>query len=543
MLKHLYIQNFILIDEINLDFESGFSAFTGETGAGKSILIDAISTLSLTRASSTLIAKGKDRAIIEATFDLHSDPHACKAMEESGFDVNDETTFTREIHANGKSVARIDLRVVTSSLMKDILLNQIDIHGQRDTAYLLNTGRHIHLLDEYLKDDDLLNSVKDAYMTYDALRKEKQKAEQETYNENDAEFFMYQIKEIEDAKLKIGVEKNEKQYKLIKDSLDKLNSIFTLYDDHLSSDLYDFNKQISSLKTDASLEAIQTAVNDSYYAIDDAMQQLHSYLDGMDMSEEDINTMEERLFEIQRLKRKYGRTIQDILDKKEELQNQVDSITHRQEYLDALNAKIQKAYDVYHLHACELSAFRKKESHRLDEEIQSHLNDLMLPNARFVTSFTDSEPSLYGDDHVEFLISMNQGEDPKPLAKTASGGELSRLMLGLKIIFTHLQGISTVIFDEIDTGVSGPVASSIGKKMKLLSKSTQVFSVTHLAQVASCADQNYFVSKTDTDGVTHSSVKRLNKKEIIEQLALIASGEVTKASLKAASELYQRNQQ
>ena len=539
MLKHLYIQNFILIDEINLDFESGFSAFTGETGAGKSILIDAISTLSLTRASSTLIAKGKDKAIIEATFDLHSDPHACKAMEESGFDVNDETTFTREIHANGKSVARIDHRVVTSSLMKDILLNQIDIHGQRDTAYLLNTGRHIHLLDEYLKDDDLLNSVKDAYMTYDALRKEKQKAGQETYNENDAEFFMYQIKEIEDAKLKIGedeeLEKSEKQYKLIKDSLDKLNSIFTLYDDHLSSDLYDFNKQVSSLKTDASLEAIQTTVNDSYYAIDDAMQQLHSYLDRMDMSEEDINTMEERLFEIQRLKRKYGRTIQDILDKKEELQNQVESITHRQEYLDALNTKIQKAYDVYHLHACKLSAFRKKESHRLDEEIQSHLNDLMLPNARFVTSFTDSEPSLYGDDHVEFLISMNQGEDPKPLAKT--------LMLGLKIIFTHLQGISTVIFDEIDTGVSGPVASSIGKKMKLLSKSTQVFSVTHLAQVASCADQNYFVSKTDTDGATHSSVKRLNKKETIEQLALIASGEVTKASLKAASELYQRNQQ
>lgn len=547
MLKHLYIQNFILIDEINLDFESGFSAFTGETGAGKSILIDAISTLSLTRASSSLIAKGKGKAIIEATFDLHSDPHACKVMEESGFDVNDETTFTREIHANGKSIARIDHRVVTSGLMKEILLNQIDIHGQRDTAYLLNTGRHIHLLDEYLKDDDLLNNVKDAYTTYDALRKEKQKAEQETYNENDAEFFMYQIREIEEAKLKIGedeeLEKSEKQYKLVKDSLDKLNSIFRLYDDHLSSNLYDFNKQISSLKTDDSLEAIQTTVNDSYYAIDDAMQQLHSYLDGMDMSEEDINAMEERLFEIQRLKRKYGRTIQDILDKKEELQNQVDSITHRQEYLDAIDAKMKKAYDVYQLHASKLSAFRKNESHRLDEEIQSHLNDLMLPNARFVTFFTDSEPSLYGDDHVEFLISMNKGEDPKPLAKTASGGELSRLMLGLKIIFTHLQGISTVIFDEIDTGVSGPVASSIGKKMKLLSKSTQVFSVTHLAQVASCADQNYFVSKMDTDGVTHSSVKRLNKKETIEQLALIASGEVTKASLKAASELYQRNQQ
>ena len=547
MLKHLYIQNFILIDEINLDFEEGFSAFTGETGAGKSILLDAISTLSFSRASASLISKGKDKAIIEATFDITSDKHACSVMKESGFDVQDETTFTREIHSNGKSVTRIDHRVVTSSLMKDVLKYQIDIHGQRDNAYLLNTATHIHLLDEYLNDLDLLQQVQDAYKKYDSLCKEKENALKDTYNESDAEFFTYQIHEIENSNLKNGedeeLEEKEKNYKLMKDMLDKLNAIFHLYDEEVSDGLYELNKLVSSLKSNDSIESIQNIINDSYYSINDALEQLHHVLDDMDMSEDDVNAMEERIFEIQKLKRKYGRTIEDIYLKKEELQNQVDMITHKQEYLNQIDAKITSAFEDYQSYALKLSKVRKEGSHKLDEEIQKHLEDLMLPNAKFYTEITEDNPSEKGNDHVEFLIRMNQGEDLKPLNKTASGGELSRLMLGLKIIFTHLQGIQTVIFDEIDTGVSGPVASSIGKKMKLLSKNTQVFSVTHLAQVAACSDHHYFVSKNDIDGITHSSVKLLNQKESIEQLAIIASGEITKASLSAAKELYQRNHQ
>ncbi len=547
MLKHLYIQNFILIDEINLDFEEGFSAFTGETGAGKSILIDAISTLSISRASSSLISKGKDKAIIEATFDITHDPHACKIMEESGFDVNDENTFTREIHSNGKSVSRIDHRVVTSSLMKDILKNQIDIHGQRDNAYLLDTSTHIHLLDEYLNHESLLKDVKEAYEKYSSLCAEKEKALQDTFNESDAEYFSYQIDEIERASLKVGedeeLEQKEKQYKLLKDSLDKLNAIFHLYDDEVSDHLYELNKMVSNLKSDDELESIQNTINDSYYSISDAMDQLRSFLDGMDMSEDEVNEMEERIFEIQKLKRKYGRTIEDILQKKEELKAQIEMITHKQEYLEQIDSKIEKVFQQYEKLANKLTKSRNEGCQKLDEEIQVHLNDLMLPNAVFHTNITEHKPSMYGSDNVEFLISMNKGEDLKPLNKTASGGELSRLMLGLKIIFTRLQGINTVIFDEIDTGVSGPVASSIGKKMKLLSKDTQVFSVTHLAQVAACADHHYFVSKNDVDGITHSNVKLLNKDETIEQLALIASGEITKASLSAAKELYKRNQQ
>lgn len=546
MIKHLYIQNFVLIDELNLDLYDGFSVFTGETGAGKSILIDAISLLCADRANPSYVQKGADRAIVEGTFDLKKDMHALQVLQEAGFDVSEETTFTREIHANGKSVARIDHRSVTLSLMRDVLTNEIDIHGQRDTAYLLNTNTHIHLLDAYLKDEKELEEVKKAFRTYDALLKERDQALRETYNENDLEYFRYEISEIEDAALKEGEDEElalkEKNYKTVKESYEKLNTVFSMYDDSFSDAFYEMNHLVQSLKLEGDIETVQGAVNDSYYSFNDAMEQLRTLLDSFDLSEDDINAMEERLFMIQKLKRKYGHTIPEILAKKEELEKQVQVITHRQEFVDEMNRKVSAAEKTYQEKAGILTALRRKRAKELDEAIAVHLQELMLPNARFKTDLQAGSPSLYGSDKIEFLISMNKGEDLKPLAKTASGGELSRLMLGLKVIFTRLQGIQTVIFDEIDTGVSGPVATAIGRKMRSLSENCQVISVTHLAQVAACAKNHYFVSKSDEDGTTHTSVAVLNQKEKIEQLALIASGSVTPASLKAAEELYRRNQ-
>jgi DNA repair protein RecN (Recombination protein N) len=546
MIKHLYIQNFVLIDELNLDLYDGFSVFTGETGAGKSILIDAISLLCADRANPSYVQKGADRAIVEGTFDLKKDMHALQVLQEAGFDVSEETTFTREIHANGKSVARIDHRSVTLSLMRDVLTNEIDIHGQRDTAYLLNTNTHIHLLDAYLKDEKELEEVKKAFRTYDALLKERDQALRETYNENDLEYFRYEISEIEDAALKEGEDEElalkEKNYKTVKEFYEKLNTVFSMYDDSFSDAFYEMNHLVQSLKLEGDIETVQGAVNDSYYSFNDAMEQLRTLLDSFDLSEDDINAMEERLFMIQKLKRKYGHTIPEILAKKEELEKQVQVITHRQEFVDEMNRKVSAAEKTYQEKAGILTALRRKRAKELDEAIAVHLQELMLPNARFKTDLQAGSPSLYGSDKIEFLISMNKGEDLKPLAKTASGGELSRLMLGLKVIFTRLQGIQTVIFDEIDTGVSGPVATAIGRKMRSLSENCQVISVTHLAQVAACAKNHYFVSKSDEDGTTHTSVAILNQKEKIEQLALIASGSVTPASIKAAEELYRRNQ-
>ncbi len=546
MLKHLYIRNFVLIDQLDLDFSSGFSAFTGETGAGKSIMIDAISILCGERASTSYITKGEEKSIIEGTFDLTGDQHAIEAMEAAGLDIADETTFTKELHRNGKTVCRIDHRIVTASLMKEILHNEIDIHGQRDTAYLLNTAGHIHLLDEFLGIQSQVNVVTDAFFAYDKLVHEKNRSLEETYNENDLEYFMHQVEEIDEAQLQPGedeeLQTKEKEYKSYKESIERFNQITGLYEESLSDELYELQRMVQGLDDMEPFEEIKKDIIDGYYQINDAMERLQHSVSSASMSEEEINEMEERLFIIQRLKRKYGRSIEAVLQRRDEIQQQINQITHRQEYLDQIDRKIHKALQKYQDLARNLTAERFKRAHLLDESIANILKELKLPNARFQTSMTTCEPSQFGNERVEFLIAMNQGEDFKPLAKTASGGELSRLMLGLKVIFSGLQGIQTVIFDEIDTGVSGSVATAIGRKMHALSQTCQVFAVTHLAQVAACADHHYLIAKQDFDGRTHTSIHQLDETEILEQLALIASGEVTDASLHAASELYQRNQ-
>lgn len=545
MLKHLYIKNFILIDELNLDFKSGFSAFTGETGAGKSIMLDAISILCAERAGASYISKGKEKAIIEGTFDLSQNQHAIDVLAEAGLETTEDVTFTRELLSSGKSVIRIDHRIVTLSLAKDILRDEIDIHGQRDTAYLLNTANHIRLLDTFLQVDEELKQVKESYQEYARLIKEKEKALQNEFNENDLEYFQYQIQEINQANLKIGEDEElaekERQYKQIKNSLDKYNQVFSLYEEGLADSLYDLQKLCSNLGNDEKTTAIQTSISDAYYSISDSIDELHKLVGEYDMDEEEINEMEERLFTIQKLKRKYGNSIEHILSQQEQLKQQVQMFTHRKEFIEQMDKKIEKAYNLYQKNATNLSKIRQSRAKELDDAILINLNELMLPNACFKTVFTECNPSEHGNENVEFMISMNKGEELKSLVKTASGGELSRLMLGLKVIFTKLQGIQTVIFDEIDTGVSGPVATAIGQKMKALSNSCQVFAVTHLAQVAACADTHYFVSKEDKDNKTITHVNELDENGRIDQLALISSGSITDISKKAAQELYRRN--
>ena len=544
MIKHLYIENFILIDKLSLDFENGFSAFIGETGAGKSILIDAISLLCADRGSSSYISKGKDKAIIEGTFDLSNDKHALNVLQDAGFNVEDDVTFTRELSLNGKSVARIDHRIVSLSLLKDVLKDEIDIHGQRDNAYLLNVNEHIHLLDEYLNVSELKASVSNLYQIFKSLCDEKEKALQETYNENDLEYFEYQLKEINDANLQIGedeeLEQKEKLFHTLKNSYSKFNEIIFLYDS-IDGEFYELNKKIQSIDENSELDSIKEHINDSYYNLSDSISSLKNFYSNIDISEEEINEVEERLFVIQKLKHKYGHSIQDILNKKEELEKQISMYANRTEFLNNLDHKMDEAYKNFLVQAKKLSEIRKKGKDKLDKEIISHLKDLSLPNAKFFTQIKEAKANINGIDQVEFLISMNKGEDLKPLSKTASGGELSRLMLGLKVIFTKLQGIQTIIFDEIDTGVSGAVASAIGKKMLVLSNDCQVFTVTHLAPVAAYANNHYLVKKKTLQDSTITSVMKLNRKETIEQLALISSGTVSDLSVHAAEELLDRS--
>ncbi len=546
MLRHLYIKNFVLIDELNLDFHDGFSAFIGETGAGKSILIDAVSLLGADRASSSYISKGKDRAIVEGTFDLSSDPNALARLKEAGFETEGDVTFTREILSSGKSTARIDHRIVTLSLMRSVLEYEIDIHGQRDNQYLLNTATHIHLLDEYLQNDALRKKTADAYHVWKALCEEKQKALEETFSESDLEFFRHEIDEIDAADLKEGEEEKlsekERSFKAVKSSFEKLNEVIRGYDESLSGEMYEMNHTVQSLEDSELFQKAKESMNDAYYIWQDAVELLRNVYDSMEFSEEEINRVEERLFLLQRMKRRYGPTVTAILERREELQKQVDRFSRRDEFLREIDQKIDSAYQTFSSYAEKISRQRRKGSTGLDQAVAGHLKDLMLEKARFKTDIRSCEPNENGTDRVEFMIAMNRGEDFRPLSKTASGGELSRLMLGLKVIFTHLQGIQTVIFDEIDTGVSGPVASAIGRKMRELSMNTQVFAVTHLAPVAATAQSHYAVSKSEEQGRTHTHVKELQNEEVLAQLAVIASGEVTETSLAAAKELYERNQ-
>lgn len=546
MIKNIFIKNFILIEQLTLDFQDGFSAFTGETGAGKSILIDAISLLKADRASASYVMKGKDKAIIEGTFDLSNDTHALQILKENGFEDDEEYyTFSREISASGKSVARLNRRIIPLSLMREIVNTQLDIHGQRDNAYLLQSSNHLLLLDRYLHLEDAVQLVKEKYKVYTELVKEKQEAMEDSYNENDLEYFKYQIQEIENANLKPEeeeeLEEKEKNYLSLKNSMDKFQEIEDLYTSSVESDIYSLLKLVESLKDVDRIDSLQSQYTDAYYSMVDAVSSLIQMKDNFSFSEEEINEMEERLYTIQKLKRKYNTDIQGILEYKDELELKVQRFDNRQEYLQQMDDKIKKAENAYLKTAQSISDKRKAGAPALDKAIAEQLSELHLNNAKFLTCIENGEYTSSGIDKVEFKVAMNKGQEYSPLAFSASGGELSRLMLGLKVIFTHLQKIETIIFDEIDTGVSGKVAFSIGKKMKELSDECQVFTVTHLAPVASWADHQYLVSKESGESSTHTTIHELDEYQRIEQLAFISSGEITEASTSAAKELLSRS--
>lgn len=546
MIKNIFIKNFILIEQLTLDFQDGFSAFTGETGAGKSILIDAISLLKADRASASYVMKGKDKAIIEGTFDLSNDTHALQILKENGFEDDEEYyTFSREISASGKSVARLNRRIIPLSLMREIVNTQLDIHGQRDNAYLLQSSNHLLLLDRYLHLEDAVQLVKEKYKVYTELVKEKQEAIEDSYNENDLEYFKYQIQEIENANLKPEeeeeLEEKEKNYLSLKNSMDKFQAIEDLYTSSVESDIYSLLKLVESLKDVDRIDSLQSQYTDAYYSMVDAVSSLIQMKDNFSFSEEEINEMEERLYTIQKLKRKYNTDIQGILEYKDELKLKVQRFDNRQEYLQQMDDKIKKAENAYLKTAQSISDKRKAGAPALDKAIAEQLSELHLNNAKFLTYIENGEYTSSGIDKVEFKVAMNKGQEYSPLAFSASGGELSRLMLGLKVIFTHLQKIETIIFDEIDTGVSGKVAFSIGKKMKELSDECQVFAVTHLAPVASWADHQYLVSKESDESSTHTTIHELDEYQRIEQLAFISSGEITEASTSAAKELLSRS--
>lgn len=536
MLEHLYIQNFILIDQLELDFPVGFSAITGETGAGKSIFLDALSLLQGQKASSSMVSK--DKAIIEGSFSLEGNSPVSSFLKENGFDVEDSFTVTREILSSGKSTARVNRRIVPLSFLHTLLENQLDIHGQKDSAYLLQKMNHIYLLDKYGHFYHQKEEIKEAYENYKKVLEEKENFLNTQLKEEELDFYQFQLHELEEAHLKKGEEEElknlEKQAKEAKKSAQDYLSLFAYYDAEVSDSLYQTIKMTDRLK---GVEENLTKIHEAYENLVDGLESIRDQLNPDFLNEDEINQVEERLFLIQRLKRKYGPRLEDVIHYQQDLAKKLAHYGEQEFYLKKINEKIAISFEIYSKKAQELSKKRQLAAKSLEKEVLQQLKDLELPAAQFRVLFRSIEGNLSGIDDVEFFVSMNKGEKLAPLTKVASGGELSRFMLALKVIFTKLQGIQTIVFDEIDTGVSGHVATAIGEKMALLAKDCQVFSVTHLAQVASLANHQFLVSKSVDHTHTQTKVHLLSQEERASELAYLFSGNRSEKAIEAAKEL------
>lgn len=541
MIENLYIKNYILIDELNIDFKDSFSAFIGETGAGKSIFIDAIGMLTGNKMTSAVIRKGAEKAIVEGSFTLNE--QMSNMLKEAGYD-NEQLIVSREINNDGKSTVRVNNRLATVGFIRELFNPFIDIHSQNDNQYLLNEKYHLQLLDEYADDKILLNEVADLYHQFHSIELREKELENTTYNQSQLEIIKYQMDEIEklnitdlneDDKIEDRL-KLAKESEKIQQSVEEMRTLFS--DDGILDKLYQFNRIAHNLDSFSAIQENIQKINDDYYDLNDNYETIMDAVKEIEIDEREIDELNQRLYDLQRAKRKYDTDLKGLQQYHHQLAEQIQEYDNKDFVLAKLKKEKEQAYQRYLQKANELSELRKDKAVKLEKQIMEQLNDLSLPKARFAVDFKQSQPSAKGIDEICFLVAMNAGQPLMPLAKVASGGEISRLMLGLKVIFAHLQGTRLIIFDEIDSGVSGYVALNIGVKMHQLANDMQVFAITHLPSVASCSDHHYLIEKFQQDDATETTVRALNEESFIEQLAILSSSNVSQASLKAARELY-----
>lgn len=550
MLLEISIKNFAIIEEISLTFDNGMTVLTGETGAGKSIIIDAMNLMLGARSSVEVIRHGAQKAEIEGFFSIEKDNAALKAiLEDNGILASDELIIRREILQNGRSVSRINGHMVNLATLRSVGQFLVDIHGQHDQEELMKPNRHINMLDAFGNETfwEVKKQYQDCFDQYRSLRKrvlDKQKNELE--HKSRIEMLEFQIAEIESVALKSGEDKELQlqREKLLnhKQIADTLTNAYVMLDNDDFSSLSNIRSAMNDLLTledfDPEYKEMSTSLSESYYVLEEVTKRLGDVIDDLDFDGALLQQIEARLDVINSITRKYGGSVDDVLDYFDNISKEYGLLTGNEESTDDMEKELKLLEKELVLAATNLSQGRHELAKILETDIKQELSDLYMEKADFQVHFEKSKFNREGNEAVTFNISTNPGEGFKPLVKVASGGELSRLMLAIKSSFSRREDKTSIVFDEVDTGVSGRVAQAIAQKIYKIGSHGQVLAISHLPQVIAIADYQFFIEKRSSETSTVSTVRLLTDEERIEEIAkMLAGSDVTNTARQQAKEL------
>ncbi|MBJ7617741.1 DNA repair protein RecN [Weissella confusa] len=555
MLQELSIQNFAIIPKLNISFQPGMTVLTGETGAGKSIIIDAVGLLTGGRGSQDFIREGADKAVLQGLIDVEPGQPITQLLDELGIPLEDnQLLIHRELHKSGRIVIRVNGSLVNATTLKEIGQHLVDIHGQNEHQELMQVERHLSLLDEYGKKTigPVLEKYRAAYDTYRSLESafHKRQADEQAWAQR-LDMLSFQSKELADASLVEGEEEMlEAEYQELTNFQDVLAALSKAHEaldgDWDNNGLETISTAMSAMEDIEELSpkyaTLTEAVRGAYYELQEAASEILSVRDGLEFDEERLREVDDRLNLIRSLERKYGATITDVLAHQAKVDAELAEMGGGEQSAAELAEQVEVAEQKARTLAEKLHELRLKAAKQLATKIHEQLSDLYMEKAVFSAHITElKELNATGLDAVEFYIQTNPGEGAKPLVKIASGGELSRMMLAMKTIFSREQGITSIIFDEVDTGVSGRVAQAIAEKIAVIGRYSQVLTITHLPQVAAVADNHYFIEKQVVGDRTETGIHTLSEDERVNEVARMLSGdELTDAAKENARDLIQR---
>lgn len=537
MITNLHIKNIGIIEDLDINLNKGMNVLTGETGAGKTLIIDSLEIICGGRFSKEMIRKGEDHSYIEI----------CMYEPQNINSIDGNIIIAREIYSNGRNTCKINGRLVTVAELKKFMSNYVEIHGQNANQQLFDSNTHIKYLDNFIGKEiiELKSIYSEKYLRYNEIKRElKNNYGDEKEKQRKLDILKYQLNEIKEAKLKNGEEEKLEEKRKIMLNSEKIAKNLAEASQAVGENTIDvIGTAVRALEKieeiDSKYSQTIESLRNIYYEMQEIERDINSYCEDVEFDEQERVEVETRLDTIYNLKRKYGNNIEEILKYAEEIEKEIKKIENAEEYNTKLRKELSGLEKSLNQIATQISNIRKNYALELSKKINKELLELEMKNARInvKVEYKENEYFENGKDDVKFLISTNIGENESELTKIASGGEISRIMLAIKKVLAEADNVPVLIFDEIDTGISGKAAKSVAEKMKNISQNHQVLCISHLATIAANADYNYFISKNVENGRTSTSVKQLNEQEVLQEIARISSGEVNEITLKYASEL------